>query len=118
MVSELPLLNIIKRAQSLGFTLMITTDHGTINVRQPSKILGDRESSTNIRYKTGKRLNTEDKNLYTVSNPKILVYQKSTCLAVSLCYRRSVFDYPSNYNHFVNFYKNTYQHGGILWKKC
>ena len=44
-----PLLEIIKRAQSLGFTLMITTDHGTINVRQPSKFLGDRESSTNIR---------------------------------------------------------------------
>ena len=68
-----PLLDIIKRAQSLGFTLMITTDHGTINVRQPSKILGDRESSTNIRYKTGKRLNTEEMLLTLILNIAFLM---------------------------------------------
>ena len=109
-----PLLDIIKRAQSLGFTLMITTDHGTINVRQPSKILGDRESSTNIRYKTGKRLNTVDKNLYTVSNPEDIGLPK---INISSSFTFATEDryliYPSNYNHFVNFYKNTYQHGGV-----
>ena len=109
-----PLLDIIKRAQSLGFTLMITTDHGTINVRQPSKILGDRESSTNIRYKTGKRLNTEDKNLYTVSNPEDIGLPKiNLSSSFTFATEDRYLIYPSNYNHFVNFYKNTYQHGGI-----
>jgi CheY-like chemotaxis protein len=109
-----PLLDIIKRAQSLGFTLMITTDHGTINVRQPSKILGDRESSTNIRYKTGKRLNTEDKNLYTVSNPEDIGLPKiNLSSSFTFATEDRYLIYPSNYNHFVNFYKNTYQHGGV-----
>ena len=109
-----PLLDIIKRAQSLGFTLMITTDHGTINVRQPSKILGDRESSTNIRYKTGKRLNSEDKNLYTVSNPEDIGLPKiNLSSSFTFATEDRYLIYPSNYNHFVNFYKNTYQHGGV-----
>ena len=109
-----PLLDIIKRAQLLGFTLMITTDHGTINVRHPSKILGDRESSTNIRYKTGKRLNTEDKNLFTVSNPEDIGLPKiNLSSSFTFATEDRYLIYPSNYNHFVNFYKNTYQHGGI-----
>ena len=109
-----PLLGIIKRAHSLGFTLMITTDHGTINVRQPSKILGDRESSTNIRYKTGKRLNTEDKKLYTVSNPEDIGLPKiNLSSSFTFATEDRYLIYPSNYNHFVNFYKNTYQHGGV-----
>jgi CheY-like chemotaxis protein len=109
-----PLLDIIKRAQSLGFTLMITTDHGTIKVRQPSKILGDRESSTNIRYKTGKRLNTEDKNLFTVSNPEDIGLPKiNLSSSFTFATEDRYLIYPTNYNHFVNFYKNTYQHGGV-----
>jgi hypothetical protein len=109
-----PLLDIIKRAQSLGFTLMITTDHGTIKVRQPSKILGDRESSTNIRYKTGKRLNTEDKNLFTVSNPEDIGLPKiNLSSSFTFATEDRYLVYPTNYNHFVNFYKNTYQHGGV-----
>ena len=109
-----PLLDIIKRAQSMGFTLMITTDHGTINVRQPSKILGDRESSTNIRYKTGKRINTEDKNLYSVSNPEDIGLPKiNLSSSFTFATENRYLIYPSNYNHFVNFYKNTYQHGGV-----
>ena len=109
-----PLLDIIKRAQSLGFTLMITTDHGTINVRHPSKVFGDRETSTNIRYKTGKRLNSEDKNLYTVSNPEDIGLPKiNLSSSFTFATEDRYLIYPSNYNHFVNFYKNTYQHGGI-----
>jgi hypothetical protein len=109
-----PLLDIIKRAQSLGFTLMITTDHGTINVRQPSKILGDRESSTNIRYKTGKRLSSEDKHIYTVSNPEDIGLPKiNLSSSFTFATEDRYLIYPTNYNHFANFYKNTYQHGGI-----
>ena len=109
-----PLLEIIKRAQSLGFTLMITTDHGTINVRQPSKILGDRESSTNIRYKTGKRLNSDDKSLYIVSNPEEIGLPKiNLSSSFTFATEDKYLIYPTNYNHFVNFYRNTYQHGGV-----
>src|SRR5699024_2164039 len=65
-----PLLDIIQQAQSLGFKLIITTDHGTINVQNPSKVIGDRDTSLNLRYKTGKSLTYEDKDVVAASNPK------------------------------------------------
>jgi DNA-binding response OmpR family regulator len=109
-----PLFEIIKNAQSVGFTLMITTDHGTINVRQPSKIFGDRDTSTNIRYKTGRRLNAEDKSLFSVSNPEDIGLPK---INMSSTFTFATEDryliYPSRFNHFVSYYKNTYQHGGV-----
>ena len=109
-----PLFEIIKNAQSVGFTLMITTDHGTINVRQPSKIFGDRDTSTNIRYKTGRRLSAEDKSLFSVSNPEDIGLPK---INLSSTFTFATEDryliYPSRFNHFVSYYKNTYQHGGV-----
>jgi hypothetical protein len=109
-----PLFEIIKNAQSVGFTLMITTDHGTINVRQPSKIFGDRDTSTNIRYKTGRRLSAEDKLLFSVSNPEDIGLPK---INMSSTFTFATEDryliYPSRFNHFVSYYKNTYQHGGV-----
>jgi hypothetical protein len=93
---------------------MITTDHGTINVRQPSKIFGDRDTSTNIRYKTGRRLSTEDKSLFSVSNPEDIGLPK---INMSSTFTFATEDryliYPSRFNHFVSYYKNTYQHGGV-----
>ena len=64
-----PLLDIIKRAQSLGFTLMITTDHGTINVKNPSKVIGDKNTSLNLRYKTGRSLSFDGKDVFAAKDP-------------------------------------------------
>src|SRR5690606_31796269 len=65
-----PLLEIIQQAQNLGFKLILTTDHGTINVKNPSKVIGDKQTSLNLRYKTGKSLTYEDKDVLAATNPK------------------------------------------------
>src|SRR5690606_39722648 len=65
-----PLLEIIQQAQAAGFKLIITTDHGTINCKNPSQVIGDKNTSLNLRYKTGKSLTYEPKDVYVVKDPK------------------------------------------------
>jgi CheY-like chemotaxis protein len=109
-----PLLEIIQKAQSLGLKLIVTTDHGTINSKYPSKVIGDKNISSNLRYKTGRSLSYEDKEVYSVKNPKE-IQLPSIQMSSSFIFAKEdfFFAYPNNYNHFVNYYKNTYQHGGI-----
>lgn len=108
------LVKIIKAAAESGFKLVLTTDHGTIYVRKPSKVVGDRETSTNIRYKTGRSLSYEEKDVWAVSNPEKLFLPKGNLSSKYIFARNNTFlAYPKNYNHFVNYYKDTYQHGGI-----
>ncbi|MFK2820266.1 response regulator [Flavobacteriaceae sp. LMIT009] len=109
-----PLLEVIQQAQSLGFKLIITTDHGTINVKGPSKVIGDRATSLNLRYKTGRSLTYENKEVYAASNPKD-IHLPSITMSSSFIFAKDdlFFAYPNNYNHYVSYYRNTYQHGGI-----
>lgn len=109
-----PLLDIIKQAQELKFKLIVTTDHGTINVKNPSKVVGDRETSLNLRYKTGRSLSYNDKDVLAIKNPKT-VGLPSISMNSSFIFAKenSFFAYPNNYNHYVSYYRNSYQHGGI-----
>ncbi|TDX82735.1 PglZ domain-containing protein [Epilithonimonas xixisoli] len=108
------LLKIIKLASENGFKLVITTDHGTIYVKKPSKVVGDRETSTNIRYKTGRSLTYEDKDVWAINDPGKLFLPKGNLSSKYIFAKNNIFlAYPKNYNHFVNYYKETYQHGGI-----
>ena len=109
-----PLLEMIQKAQSLGLKLIITTDHGTINTKRPTKIIGDKEISVNLRYKTGKSLTYADKEVYAVKNPKE-IQLPSLHMSSSFVFAKEdfFFAYPNNYNHYVKYYKNTYQHGGV-----
>jgi DNA-binding response OmpR family regulator len=109
-----PLLDIIKQAQQLNFKLIITTDHGTINVKNPSKVVGDRETSLNLRYKTGRSLSYNGKDVLAIKDPKS-VELPSISMNSSFIFAKesSFFAYPNNYNHYVNYYRNSYQHGGI-----
>jgi len=70
LVQNSPLLDIIQQAQSLGFKLILTTDHGTINVKNPSKVVGDKNTSLNLRYKTGKSLTYNEKDVVVAKDPK------------------------------------------------
>ena len=108
------LLEIIKTAQQKGYQLIVTTDHGTINVEQPSKVIGDRESSTNIRYKTGRRLKVDSKHVFEVTDPKSIGLS-SINMSSSFAFAKDNYYlvYPNRYYHFVNYFRNTYQHGGI-----
>ena len=109
-----PLLEIIQQAQQMGFKLIITTDHGTINVKSPSKVIGDRDTSLNLRYKTGRSLSYENKDVYAAKNPKD-IHLPSLSMNSSFIFAKGdlFFAYPNNYNHYVSYYRNTYQHGGV-----
>lgn len=109
-----PLLELIQVAAGLNFKLIITTDHGTINVKNPSKVIGDRNTSANLRYKTGRSLTYNDRDVLAITNPKN-VHLPNINLSSSFIFAKNdyFFAYPNNYNHFVNYYRNTYQHGGI-----
>ena len=109
-----PLFDIILQAQQLGFKLIITTDHGTINVKNPSKVIGDRDTSLNLRYKTGRSLTYEDKDVLEAKDPKA-IHLPSLAMSSSFIFAKGdlFFAYPNNYNHYVTYYRNSYQHGGI-----
>lgn len=109
-----PLLDIINQAKKLGFTLIITTDHGTINVKNPTKVVGDRETSLNLRYKTGRSLTYESKDVFAVKNPKDIRLPATNVSSSYIFAKTDMFlAYPNNYNHYVNYFRNSYQHGGI-----
>ena len=109
-----PLLDIIHQAAAMNFKLLITTDHGTVNVKTPSKVVGDKQTSLNLRYKTGRSLTYNQKEVYAIKNPGA-VRLPSINMSSSFIFAKSdyFFAYPNNYNHYVNYYRNTYQHGGI-----
>jgi CheY-like chemotaxis protein len=109
-----PLLEIIQQAQKMGFKLIITTDHGTINVKNPSRVIGDKNTSLNLRYKTGRSLTYEDKDVYVVRDPKSVGLPTINMSSSYIFAKNDLFlAYINNYNHYVSYYKNTYQHGGI-----
>ncbi len=109
-----PLLEMIQQAQQLGFKLILTTDHGTINVKNPSKVIGDKDTSLNLRYKTGRSLTYDKKDVLEATNPKN-IHLPSISMSSSFIFAKSdlFFAYPNNYNHYVSYYRNTYQHGGV-----
>jgi CheY-like chemotaxis protein len=109
-----PLMDIIQQASQLGFKLMITTDHGTINVKNPSKVIGDKNTSSNLRYKTGKSLTYQSKDVLAASNPTTIQLPKIN-MSSSFIFAKGdlFFAYPNNFNHYVGYYRNTYQHGGV-----
>ena len=104
---------IIKLAQK-DCILIITTDHGSIRVKKPSKIIGDKNTTSNLRYKEGRSLNFEAKEVFHVKNPTDFHLPKSN-ISSSYVFAKEdyYFIYPNNYNYYVNFFNNTFQHGGI-----
>ena len=109
-----PLLEIIQQAQTMGLKLILTTDHGTINVKQPSKVVGDKETSLNLRYKTGRSLTYEEKDVLEAKEPG-KIHLPCINMSSSFIFAKNdlFFAYPKNYNHYVSYYRNTYQHGGV-----
>jgi hypothetical protein len=109
-----PLLDILKQIAERKARLIITTDHGTIRVTEPSKVIGDRNTNTNLRYKQGKNLNYEKRDVYEVRNPSdIYLPKQHVSSAFVFAKEDKFFAYPNNYNYYVNYYRNTFQHGGI-----
>ncbi len=109
-----PLLEMLRDLAHSNARVFITTDHGTINVGEPTKVVGDREVNTNLRYKQGKNLSYDGKDVYAVSEPERIGLPKPNVSTKYLFAKDDLFfAYPNNYNHYVKYYRNTYQHGGI-----
>jgi len=100
-------------AQS-NYTVVITTDHGSIRTDKPIKIIGDRNTNTNLRYKLGKNLNYNPKEVFVIKDPQ-QAFLPAPNLSTSYVFAtgNTFFAYPNNYNYYVSYYKDTFQHGGI-----
>ncbi len=107
-------LDLFRRMAEMGYKVILTTDHGTIRVDNPVKIVGDRNVNTNLRYKLGKNLNHNSKNVYEITHPKdfgLPTMNLSTTYVFAT--GRDFLVYPNNYNYYAQYYKDTFQHGGI-----
>jgi hypothetical protein len=109
-----PLLDIIKYLSEKNIKVIITTDHGTVHVKQPIKITGDKNITTNLRYKTGKSIDYNKKDVFEVRNPQDAFLPKQHVSSIFIFAKEDdFFAYANNFNHYANYYKNTFQHGGI-----
>jgi hypothetical protein len=108
------LLDLLRFLSEKKVKTVITTDHGTIRVKRPFKIVGDRNVNTNLRYKVGKNLGFEDKNVFVVRNPDdYQLPKKSVSATYVFAIEDYFFAYPNNFNYYVKYFTDTFQHGGI-----
>ena len=109
-----PTYELIRRAAELGYTLVLTTDHGTTRVKNAVQIVADKNTNTNIRYKVGKALNTTSKNVFTIDQPKhVGLPCPNVSSSYAFCSGADFFAYPNQFNYYAQYYRNTFQHGGI-----
>ena len=108
------LAELFKRLAQSHFKVVITTDHGSIRASKPIKIIGDRNTNTNLRYKLGKNLAYNAKEVFTIKEPhKAQLPAPNLSTSYVFAYGDAFFAYPNNYNYYVSYYKDTFQHGGI-----
>ena len=108
------LAELFKQLAQSDFKVIITTDHGSIRASKPIKIVGDRNTNTNLRYKLGKNLAYNAKEVFTIKEPhKAQLPAPNLSTAYVFAYGDAFFAYPNNYNYYVSYYKDTFQHGGI-----
>ena len=109
-----PLKDIMKQIAKQDANVVITTDHGTINVNNPSKVIGDRNVNANLRYKQGRNLNYQKSDVFEMEKPLEFYLPIQNVSSKYIFAKEDMyFVYQNNYNQFVKFYKNTYQHGGV-----
>lgn len=109
-----PLWATLRKLAERDVRLIVTTDHGTIRVNTPSRVVGDRDTSTNLRYKLGRNLNYDEKDVLAVRDPRKGKLPRPN-ISSSFIFAKEdrFFLYPNNYNYYNNYYRNTFQHGGI-----
>ena len=107
-------LELFRKISEKGCKVILTTDHGTIRVSDPVKVVGDKNTNTNLRYKLGKSLSYNPKEVFEIKEPgKVGLPAPNITTRYIFAMGESYFVYPNNYNHFVSYYSNTFQHGGI-----
>ncbi len=107
-------IDIFSRLAEFNYKVVLTTDHGTIRVDNPIKVVGDKNTNTNLRYKVGKNLSYNPKQVYEIKNPKAYGLPMPNLSSVYIfATNENFFSYPNNYNYYVQYYDGTFQHGGI-----
>ena len=107
-------LEIFKLMAQNGYKIVLTTDHGTIKVDRPINVIGDKNLNTNLRYKVGKSLSYNGKQVYEIKQPKRVGLPAPNISSTYIfAMNRDFFAYPNNYNYYVSYYNDTFQHGGI-----
>ena len=108
------LYDLLKQLNQHDIRVIITTDHGAIRVNDPIKVIGDRQTSANLRYKQGRNLNYNKKEVFEVLQPEhVRLPRTNMTTSYIFAMNNDYLVYPNNYNHFVNLFRNTFQHGGI-----
>ena len=109
-----PVRELFQRLAQTNARIIITTDHGSIRVDKPVKVVGDKNTNTNLRYKLGKNLSYNPKEVFEMKDPrKAMLPAPNISTSYVFASGDDFFAYPNNYNYYVNYYRNTFQHGGI-----
>ncbi len=109
-----PLRELFALLAESDYKVVITTDHGSIRVNNPVKVVGDRNVNTNLRYKLGKNLSYNPREVYEIKDPrKVFLPSPNVSTSYIFAWGDNFFAYPNNYNHYVSYYRDTFQHGGI-----
>ena len=109
-----PLMDMLRQLANKRIPVLLTTDHGTINVVDPTKVVGDRSLNTNLRYKSGRGMTFQHRDVLEIKDPEAVHLPKQNINTTYLFAKEDLFfAYPNNFNHYVKYYRNTYQHGGI-----
>lgn len=104
----------LKKISDKEITLIVATDHGSVRVNTPNKVVGDKQTTSNLRYKLGRNLNYDPKDVLAFKEPKQAGLPSPNVNSSFIFAKQDGYlCYPNNYNHFVNYYRNTFQHGGI-----
>lgn len=108
------LAELFRMLSQTDYKVIVTTDHGSIRATKPIKIIGDRNTNTNLRYKLGKNLSYNAKEVFTIKDPhKAQLPSPNISTSYVFATGDAFFAYPNNYNYYVSYYKDTFQHGGI-----
>lgn len=109
-----PVRELFRELAKFDVKIVVTTDHGSIRVNNPVKVVGDKNTNTNLRYKLGKNLSYNQKQVFELKAPKAaLLPSPNISTTYIFAQNEDFFAYPNNYNYYVGYYKNTFQHGGI-----
>jgi CheY-like chemotaxis protein len=109
-----PLHQALKKIADKNITMIVATDHGSTRVKTPAKVIGDKQTTANLRYKHGRNLHYEPKDVLAFRDPREAGLPVPNVNSTFVFAKGDIFlCYPNNYNHFVNYYKNTFQHGGV-----
>ena len=105
---------LFEKMAEVGGRVIVTTDHGTVRVKQEIKVRGDRSTNSNLRYKVGKNLGYEENEVFECRDPeKFKLPKQNISTGYVFAKDKDFFVYPNNYHQFVKYFKDTFQHGGI-----